>query len=446
MNYRIVSTDFNRKWFLSCVLALSISFMAACKEKPAQPKAPDINFNHQSEEIRLNPERAYLAMVETAKTPAAQQEIKAGLKKLNIAAGDIVGQVISVFVGDPQRVVVIYPGIHREVDVQKAQLVTFAKLLELKKIDQVLLEGVSFETVFKTSDSDEISVEDYVSMIVTEPLNVKNNPRELSRLGQRYAGLPLMCWLAMYDEARVHGVDVLSQLREQAKQQNDFDFIVNKRNQVMADNVEKIMNSGSLKVALPVGVVHAVGLEKLFRQKNISYVMLHHPQVSQTLIKLHQGGVDQIGNMEVLRMLEGVTIDIKRIFVEIRKVPVRRITPIFKYIRENEQGLFMGAVKQHVAKHKISGDYVFAVVHRDYIPKLEEFIQAKHQQFFNDGSNSLKFQAYQTVLEDARQNHPRTYAYFMYLAAREKKDTAEIQKWKKVYIEEYRKFFREIMR
>jgi hypothetical protein len=70
MNYRIVSMgsrDFSRKWFLSCILALSISFMAACKEEPAQPETPDIPFNPQSEEIRLNPERAYLAMVAAAK-------------------------------------------------------------------------------------------------------------------------------------------------------------------------------------------------------------------------------------------------------------------------------------------------------------------------------------------------------------------------------------------
>jgi hypothetical protein len=109
-------------------------------------------------------------------------------------------------------------------------------------------------------------------------------------------------------------------------------------------------------------------------------------------------------------------------------------------------GFLGGAVKGHVGEYKISVDYVFALVHRDYIPALEKFLQSKHQQFFNDGSKPLKFQAYQTVLDDARQNHPSSHAYLMYLAAKEKKDTPEIQKWKKAYIEEYRKFFKGIMR
>jgi hypothetical protein len=91
-------------------------------------------------------------------------------------------------------------------------------------------------------------------------------------------------------------------------------------------------------------------------------------------------------------------------------------------------GFLGGAVKGHVDKYKIPVDYVFAVVHRDYIPALEKFLQAKHQQFFNDGSNPLKFQAYQAVLEDARQNHPGAYAYLKYLAEKRKNDTAEIQK------------------
>jgi hypothetical protein len=449
MNYRIVSTDFNasyRTWLLRGILALGISFMAACNEKPSQPVTPDTRLNPQSEEIYRSLNLAYIAMVEEAQTPAAQQEVQDGLKKLNFAANDVVGNVVSVFVGDPLRVVVIYPGIHSEAAIQKARLATIAKLLELKKIDRVLFEGVSFEYVFKVTQLNEINLEDYVSMIVSEPLNLKNNPRELGRLGQRYPGVPLVYWLSIYDASLVRGVDVLSQLREQAVQQNNFDFIVRKRDQVMADNVEKIMNSGAQNVVLPVGSMHAAGLTKLFRGKNISYVVISHPQVLQTLIKLNQGGVAQIDNAEFLRMLEGVTKDIKRIFTELHKVPLSSPKPIFKRMGDMEQGLFMGAVKQHVAEHKISVDYVFALVHRHHIPRLEEFLQAKHQQFFNDGSNSLKFQAYQTVLEDARQNHPRAHAYLMYLAAREKKDTAEIQKWKKVYIEGYRKFFKGIMR
>jgi hypothetical protein len=239
-------------------------------------------------------------------------------------------------------VVVLYPGIHREAGVQKAQIATVAKLLASNKIERVLFEGVSSEIVFKPSGSDEISLADYVSMVVTEPINVRQNPLELSRLGQRYPGVPLVYWLTMYDEALVHGVDVHSQIREEMEEQNNNHYIVNVRDQIMAANTERIINSGVSRLAFPVGVAHADGLTKIFRDKNISFVLIDHPAVSATLRKLHQGGEVNAKNVQIRRMLKGVKKDIESIFVEVQRSPISSTKPIFKYIRDMEDGLFGG--------------------------------------------------------------------------------------------------------
>jgi ribulose 1,5-bisphosphate carboxylase large subunit-like protein len=146
----------------------------------------------------------------------------------------------------------------------------------------------------------------------------------------------------MYDEALVHGVDVHSQIREEMEEQNNNHYIVNVRDQIMAANTERIINSGVSRLAFPVGVAHADGLTKIFRDKNISFVLIDHPAVSATLRKLHQGGEVNAKNVQIRRMLKGVKKDIESIFVEVQRSPISSTKPIFKYIRDMEDGLFGG--------------------------------------------------------------------------------------------------------